>query len=490
MSINIERGLSLTPTQYVAADLPVGIVHIGLGAFVRAHMAVYVEKLLNTTEEAYGICAANIRSNSQIVDELNDQQQQYTVAEYAADNSIILRQVSCVREVLYAGPGHVSCLLERLKDPAINIVSLTVTEKGYFFDASQQQLKLDSAEVKHDIAKPKTPKTAIGILVAGLRYCYDNNQIPFTVMSCDNMPHNGHSTRSAVLQLAALQDQLLAGWIAANVAFPSTMVDRIVPATTQETVSTVNSLLGQAKASWPVPRDSAPIACESFSQWVIEDNFTKGRPDFSKVGAAFVKDVAPWEEMKLRMLNGSHSLIAYLGCLAGYKTVAECMADEALVKLIKTYMLEEAAPTLHMPDGADLDAYASTLLQRFSNASLQHQTRQIAMDGSQKIPQRWLQGACINLQAGNFPKITALGLGAWIVYLQDSQAQPSYIIDDPLASELIPLALAANTCAGVAAFVQHSALAKFELIAFPNFIEGIDRSIKLLREDVQAIFYH
>ena len=485
-----ENLLSLSSTQYVAADLPVGIVHIGLGAFVRAHIAVYLEKLLNTSEASYGICAANIRSNAQIVDQLNDQQQQYTVAEHAADSSIVLRQISCVREVLYAGAGHVNRLLERLKDPAINIVSLTVTEKGYFFDASQQQLKLDSAEIKHDIAKPKTPKTAIGILVAGLRYCYDNNQVPFTVMSCDNMPHNGQSARSAVLQLAAQQDQQLADWIAATVAFPSTMVDRIVPATTEETVTTVNSLLAQAKASWCVPMDNAPIACESFSQWVIEDTFTKGRPDFSKVGAAFVEDVAPWEEMKLRMLNGSHSLIAYLGCLAGYKTVADCMADKALVKLIQIYMLKEAVPTLNMPDGVDLNAYATALLQRFSNASLQHQTRQIAMDGSQKIPQRWLQGASVNLQAGNSPKITALGLAAWIVYLQNSQVQPGYTIDDPLASELIPLALSVNSCAGLEAFVQHSALAKFELTAFPEFIESIVHSIKLLKEDVQAIFHH
>jgi fructuronate reductase len=485
-----ENLLRISATQYVAADLPVGIVHIGLGAFVRAHIAVYLEKLLNTSEGAYGICAANIRSNAQIVDVLNDQQQQYTVAEHAADSAITLRQISCVREVLYAGAGHVSRLLERLKDPAIKIVSLTVTEKGYFFDASQQRLKVESAEIKHDISKPKAPKTAMGILVAGLRYCYENNQAPFTVMSCDNMPHNGQSTRNAVLQLAAHQDQSLADWIAATVAFPSTMVDRIVPATTEETVSTVNALLGQAKASWCVPRDNAPIACESFSQWVIEDVFTKDRPDFSKVGAAFVKDVAPWEEMKLRMLNGSHSLIAYLGCLAGYKTVATCMADEALVKLIKTYMLEEAAPTLNMPGGVDLEAYAQALLQRFSNASLQHQTRQIAMDGSQKIPQRWLQGACINLQAGNFPKITALGLAAWIVYLQNSQVSPGYSIDDPLASELIPLALAANSREGVEAFVQHSALAKFELAAFPELIESMVDSIKLLKEDVQAIFHH
>ena len=484
-----DENWRLSATQYAAAELPAGIVHIGLGAFVRAHFAVYLEKLLNAGQASYGMCAANIRSNVEIVEQLN-RQKSYTVAEHEADGSIVLRQVSSICEVLYAGTGHVQTLLERLKDPAVSIVSLTVTEKGYFFDASQQLLKWDAEEIQHDIANPNTPKTAIGILVASLRYYYDKHLPPFTVLSCDNMPHNGQSTRSAVVQLAEKWDSQFSKWIEATVAFPSTMVDRIVPAATQESITQINNLLGQAKAPWQQPYDQAPIACESFSQWVIEDTFSKGRPDFSQVGANFVTDVAPWEEMKLRMLNGSHSLIAYLGCLAGYQTVADCMADSALVALIKAYMLEEAVPTLNMPEGVDLNAYAEALLVRFSNNSLQHQTRQIAMDGSQKIPQRWLQGACANLQCGKHPKITALGLAAWIVYLQNSRVQDGYTVDDPLAEDLVPLAVQANGIAGVIAFLQQPALAKFDLAAFPDVVNSIVQCIALLHRDVRAAFVH
>lgn len=484
-----ENDLCLSATQYAAAELPAGIVHIGLGAFVRAHFAVYLEKLLNAGQVSYGMCAANIRSNAEIVEQLN-RQQSYTVAEHEADGSIVLRQVSSICEVLYAGSGHVQALLERLKSPAVNIVSLTVTEKGYFFDASQQLLKLDAEEIQHDIANPNTPKTAIGILVASLRYYYDRHLPPFTILSCDNMPHNGQSTRSAVVQLAAKWDSQFSKWVEATVAFPSTMVDRIVPAATEESIIQINNLLVQAKAPWIQPYDQVPIASESFSQWIIEDAFSKGRPDFSLVGANFVADVAPWEEMKLRMLNGSHSLIAYLGCLAGYQTVADCMTDDALVKLIKAYMLEEAAPTLNMPADVDLSTYAEALLVRFSNSSLQHQTRQIAMDGSQKIPQRWLQGACVNLRRGKPPKITALGLAAWIVYLQNSLAQDGYTVDDPLAETLVPLAVQANSMAGVIAFLQQPALAKFDLAAFPDVVKSIVHFITLLHRDVRSTFSH
>ncbi|HEY7774825.1 MAG TPA: mannitol dehydrogenase family protein, partial [Marinagarivorans sp.] len=339
--------------------------------------------------------------------------------------------------------------------------------------------------IQHDIANPELPKTAIGILVAALRFCYQQNQAPFTVLSCDNMPHNGASTRAAVMQLAAQTDARFAEWIGEQVRFPSTMVDRIVPAVTDNTIVEVNDLLVRAKAPWGCD-DRAPIACEGFSQWVIEDNFAKGRPDFAEAGAEMVSDVAPWEEMKLRMLNGSHSIIAYLGCLAGYDTVAECMNNTALVALIRRYMLEEAAPTLAMPATVNIEDYANALLARFSNVSLQHKTRQIAMDGSQKIPQRWLQGVAIRRRQGALAAVTALGFAAWIVYLQRSVQAPGYSVDDPLAATIVPLACSANDSAGVIAFLQQPVLTQFELSEYRPWVDALVQAIALLQRDVKA----
>lgn len=476
------------PTQYNPADINVGIVHIGLGAFVRAHIAVYIEKLLHRSPGPWGICAANIRSNKNIVNTLRDQKGQYTVAEYLSEEELTLRQISCLREVLYAGQGNTETLLARLARPETKIVTLTITEKGYFYDAANDTLKIDAPEIQHDLGRPQQPQTAIGILVAALHGRWQNNQPPFTVMSCDNMAHNGAATRGAVVALARQSYPQLAEWIIAEVPFPSTMVDRIVPAVTEDTLKKITQQLAD-NTHW---KDKAPVACESFSQWVIEDKFSDGRPALEQVGAVLVDDVAPWEAMKLRMLNGSHSLLAYLGYLSGFQYVSDCVEEPSFCALLRHYMLEEAAPTLNMPEGTNLEQYADALLQRFSNTSLHHQTFQIAMDGSQKIPQRWLDGARAQLDAGGMPYVTALGFAGWIRFLQGADEQhQKFEVNDPMAAELQALARQQSSPRDkTIAFLELPIFAHYTLATHSRFVDAIaDALITIESEGVLAAMH-
>lgn len=422
-------------STYNPEHIKVGIVHIGLGAFVRAHLAVYTEKVLNESGGNWGICAVNIRSNQKIVQALQAQNCQYTIAEYASSEDVVLREINSIREVMFAANGESKKLIARLQDEAIKIVSLTVTEKGYFLNPSDRKLKFNDESVQHDLKNPDTPKTAIGILVAALKLRFENNLSAFTILSCDNMPNNGESTKSAVLQFSEKLSPALSAWIKNTVSFPSCMVDRIVPAVTDESLSTVNELMAKNNASYK--NDHTAIACESFTQWVIEDDFPEGRPDWQNAGASIVNNVAPYEDMKLRLLNGSHSLLAYLGVLASLETVSDCMSQPDFIALIKQYMLHEAIPTLEMPEGENLSEYVDSLVKRFSNDSLRHKTVQIAMDGSQKIPQRWLMGADLLLQREGFPKVTALGVAAWMRYVAGVSEQGElFEVSDPMASEL------------------------------------------------------
>lgn len=418
-------------SNYNPEKIDVGIIHIGLGAFVRAHLAAYTEQALNRQTGDWGICAANIRSNRKIVNTLNQQNGQYSIAEYQSSEDVTLREIHSIREAMYAGNGESQQLIKRLQDDGIKIVTITVTEKGYFLNPSDRRLKIDDELIIHDLNNPDTPKTVIGILVAALKKRHQNQQQPFTVLSCDNMPNNGESTQSAVLQFARQADPELADWIASSVKFPSCMVDRIVPAMTESSIAEVNQLLDTSET------DHAAIACEIFTQWVIEDNFEQGHPDWQTAGARFVNDVAPYEDMKLRLLNGSHSLLAYLGALGNLATISDCMNQPDYVTLIRQYMMDEAIPTLRLPEGENLSSYVESLIKRFANDSLKHKTTQIAMDGSQKIPQRWLAGTEILLKNNSFPKVTALGIAAWMRYINGVDEQGNcFEVSDPLATDL------------------------------------------------------
>ena len=404
-----------------------GIVHLGIGAFHRAHMAVYVDDLLGK-DPSWGIVGASLR-RPDTKEALEPQDGLYTIAVRDAEGTHP-RVIGSILSVIDANTQREE-LLTLMADPAIRIVSLTVTEKGYCHDPATGELDQKHADIVHDLANPKAPKSAPGMLVEALARRKAAGVAPFTVMSCDNLPSNGETAKRIVTKFAALRDSELGEWVKA-VAFPSTMVDRIVPSTTDADRDEVAGLIG-AEDAWP-------IMTEPFTQWVIEDHFPSGRPAFETVGAQLVADVEPFELMKLRMLNGSHSTMAYAGYLAGYEYIAEVMGDAAYVKLIHGLMTEEAMPTLDMP-GVDLGAYRDQLLERFRNPALKHRTWQIAMDGSQKLPQRLLGTIRDRLRAGQGIVRLALGVAAWMRYVTGVAEDGSEIdVRDPHALKMHAIA--------------------------------------------------
>lgn len=411
-----------------------GIVHLGAGAFHRAHQAVYIDDVLARGETGWGIIGASIRSPD-VRDALGPQDWLYTLALRSGEGTA-LRVIGAIQEIVVA-PETPQSLVSRLAAPDIRIVSLTVTEKGYCHNPATGELDERHPDIVHDLVDPERPRSAPGLLVAALAARKAAGLAPFTVLSCDNLPANGRTVKRVLSRLAALRDPGLGGWVAGEVACPSTMIDRIVPATTEADRAAVAEALGV--------EDAWPVMAEPFSQWVVEDDFPAGRPDLAAVGVELVADVEPFEHMKLRLLNASHSAIAYLGYLAGYETVAETVADPAFAAFVRAMMAEEIAPTLHMPAGVDLAAYQGALMRRFANPALKHRTWQIAMDGSQKLPQRLLGTIRDRLVAGAPFARLGLAVAGWMRYVAgiDERGRPIEV-RDPLAAELRRLADAAG----------------------------------------------
>jgi fructuronate reductase len=409
---------------YERARLPVGIVHLGLGAFHRAHQAVYTEDALGAAPGPFGICGVSLRSPA-VRDRLAPQDGLYSVLTRSAAGER-LRVVGCLRELL-VGPEDPAAVPRRIADPQIAVVSLTVTEKGYCHDPASGALRAEHPDIQHDLARPAAPRSMPGVLVAALAQRRAAGLAPPTVVSCDNLPSNGATLRGVVLAFAALRDPDLARWIEGEVAFPCTMVDRIVPATNGDDLAAVATRLGMA--------DAAPVVAEPFGQWVIEDRFCGPRPVWEQVGAELVASAAPYEEMKLRLLNGSHSALAYLGFLAGFEHIADVVAEADFRAFMRRMMAEEVAPTLVVP--TDLAAYQASLLERFANPAIRHKTAQIAMDGSQKLPQRLLGTIRDQLEADGPVRHLTLAVAAWMRYAAGrDEAGRAIPVADPLAERL------------------------------------------------------
>ncbi|MEE4484610.1 mannitol dehydrogenase family protein [Serratia ficaria] len=407
------------------------IVHLGFGAFHRAHQALYAEKLANEHASDWGYCEISLQHGQQKIADLQRQELLYSVAEMD-DDGWQGRVIGVVRQALHLQADGLAAVLAAMTRPEVAIVSLTVSEKGYCHHPAGGDLMTDHPDIAHDIAHPLQPRSAPGLILAALRLRRERGLPAFAVMSCDNMPANGQVTRTVITQLAQRQDAGLAEWVRREAAFPSTMVDRIVPAVTPETRRQLQSLLGGID-------DEIGVACEPFSQWVIEDNFPQGRPAWERVGAELVSDVLPYEEMKLRMLNGSHSFLAYLGYLAGYQHISDCMQDADFARAARHLMLAEQAPTLRL-QGVDLAQYADSLLQRYRNRALKHRTGQIAMDGTQKLPQRLLDAIRWHLAHGGNFACLALGVAGWMRYVGGRDEQGRAIaISDPLRERLADL---------------------------------------------------
>ncbi|MDU5687803.1 MAG: mannitol dehydrogenase family protein [Kluyvera cryocrescens] len=412
-----------TLPTYDRSKLVSRIVHLGFGAFHRAHQAVYADILAAEHGSDWGYTEVNLIGGEQQIADLNHQDNLYTVAEMSAD-AWTARVVGVVKEALHAQVDGLETVLAKMCEPQVAIVSLTITEKGYCHSPATGQLMLDHPFIAADLQNPHQPKSAPGVVVEALARRKAAGLPAFSVMSCDNMPENGHVMRNVVCAYARAVDADLADWIESHVTFPSTMVDRIVPAVTPETLDKIEQLTGV--------RDPAGVACEPFRQWVIEDNFVAGRPAWEKAGAELVSDVIPFEEMKLRMLNGSHSFLAYLGYLAGYQHINDCMGDENYRRAAHDLMLKEQAPTLKVQN-VDLARYADLLIARYTNPALRHRTWQIAMDGSQKLPQRMLDSVRWHLADSSSFTLLALGVAGWMRYVGGVDEQGNAIeVCDPL----------------------------------------------------------
>ena len=445
---------------YDRAAISTGIVHLGPGAFHRAHQAAYAEDVLSL-DPAWGICGVSLRSTG-VRDALQDQDNLYTLALLGESTSY--RIIGSIHEMLVA-PEDPDAVLERLTRPSTHVVSSTITEKGYCL-TPDGDLDTVRDEIVHDFSNPQQPVSAPGYLCEALRRRRESGVAPFVPLSCDNMADNGKRVRNALLQFAGQTDQELQKWIADEVSFPCTMVDSITPATDDALRDRVASDLGL--------RDAWPIQREPFTQWVIEDAFNTPRPPWEDVGATMPTDVRGFEEAKLRLLNGTHSSLAYLGSLAGHETVAEAMQDGRLVAYLRTMMAEEICTSLTAPAGLDLAEYSQSILQRFANPNIRYMLGQIAWDGSQKIPFRLLMTIADNLKAGRSTRRLMLAVAAWMKFVRRVAVDNSEHVD-PLKKELFDIAARCNGDArnDVERFLTLRQIFTEDLTTLPGFTDGL-----------------
>jgi fructuronate reductase len=414
--------------------VPAGIVHLGLGAFHRAHQAVYTEAAIAEAGGDWGIVGVAPRS-TEVVDRLAEQDNLFSVTSLSNDEART-HVVGALAGVRHAASDPMA-VVALLADPAIRVVTLTVTEKAYQMDPATGRLRPDPA-VAADLVGDGPPATVPGLLVRGLIARARIGAGPIALVSCDNLPSNGkrlHGLVTQALAYGAAEDAVVE-WVRGNVTFPGTMVDRIVPATTAETLATAERVLHVS--------DHAAVAAEPYQQWVIEDDFPAGRPAWERAGAVLTGDASPWERLKLRSLNGVHSAIAYLGALAGRETIAEALEIPGMSTMLRRFVAEDVAGSFTPPDGVSVVEYGDSVLERFANAAIRHRTIQVAMDGSQKLPQRVLHTIVDGRAAGGSSRWGALVLAAWMRFVQgESDAGQPLPLDDPLA-ERIRKALAAG----------------------------------------------
>ena len=409
------------------AKVTAGIVHLGLGNFHRAHMARYTHDLMERRPDAlrFGIIGAGLMPGDRRMQEsLAPQDNLYTLVERSFTDET-MTVIGSLADVIFAGESS-AALLEAIDRPAIRIVSLTVTENGYCLNRSTKRLDPEHALIRADLAHPERPSSAIGIVVEAYRRRRASGVPPFTAMTCDNIQHNGSVLRDAVLALAGLRDAGLAEWIAEHGSFPSTMVDRITPVTAAADVAALTERHGIV--------DAWPVFAETFTQWVIEDRFPAGRPAWEDVGAQFVADVAPYEFMKLRLLNASHLAVSGMGRLAGYVTIDEAMADPLIARFMGALMDRETGPTLPAVPGIDLAAYKATLIERFANPAIKDTVERVNTDAPLNILVDPIRD---RLRTGEGVELLGLALAAWLRRVRGEDEQGQAIdIRHPLAALL------------------------------------------------------
>jgi fructuronate reductase len=411
---------AITTPFYDRENTQIGIVHLGPGAFHRAHQAVYTENAMNLSGGDWGICGVSLRSAT-ARDVLAEQNNLYTLA--ILDKEINYQIIGAIKEILVASEQSQQ-VMARLTAATTKLVTLTITEKGYCLGADGR-LDLENADISRDLSNPSQPNSAIGYIVQALYQRQINNIDAFNVLSCDNVSGNGDKLRQAVIDYAAQIDEALATWIEVNVAFPNAMVDSITPKTEGYTVESVSKAIA-VRDEWPIQR-------EQFTQWVIEDNWNGSRPDWDKVGVVFTSDVDGFEKAKLRLLNCLHSTLAYAGSLAGFETVFDVTSDEDFYEFICKLAKDEVIGSFLPPKELDIESYNKEIIERFLNPEIRHLLAQIAWDGSQKLQMRILPIVEDNIALGRSTKLLSLSLACWFEFICRALKEEKVIVD-PMAA--------------------------------------------------------
>ena len=449
------------------------IIHFGPGAFFRSFVASLIDEVNKRDVEKWGIIAVSLNSETTFNKLLGQDLVFYALSMSGKRKQV--QKISSISDFFVAKKEGYS-VLDALSDEQIEIVSLTITEKGYHYNSNKKELDFSNQNIIDDLGNLENPQTAVGFLVAGLRNRYLSGKAPFTILSCDNLPNNGAVVKKIITDFAQKIDIDFAKWISEEVCFPSSMVDRITPATKDRDILNFAEEYGVY--------DPALVVHEEFFQWVIEDKFSSAKPKFELAGIQMVSKVELYEKMKLRCLNGTHSALAYLGYLAGCKTIAECVTDDSMVYYIKYLWEKEIIPTLEMPEGENLNDYCSNLLERYQNPAIEHRTWQIAMDGSQKLPQRILETVSDLLKNQKNFKGLALAIAAWMKYVTGIDLAGEAIdVRDPLANDFAIIAKKSKTSEQyVDTLLDQSKVFPENLSGSSAFRTEIQNSYKLLEQ--------
>lgn len=442
---------TIATPSYPRDELVCGIVHFGVGGFHRAHEAMYVDRLLNADSgsRSWAICGVGVLpSDVRMRDALVPQDGLYTLTLKHPDGAVDTAVIGSIARYLYA-PDDPEAVVATLASPDTRIVSLTVTEGGYNFSATTGEFDETNPAIIADLAVGAVPATTFGLVIAALQRRRAQGIPSFTVLSCDNIQGNGDIARQTFTRFAELKDPGLAAWMWEHTRFPNSMVDRITPATAPELLSEVTERTGIA--------DRWPVVAEPFTQWVLEDSFSDGRPALETVGVQVVSDVGPYELMKLRLLNASHQALCYLGYLMGYRYVHDAAQDPLLRALLRGYMNTEARQTLLPVPGVDVDEYIDTLIERFSNPAIGDTIARLCQDSSDRIPKWLLPVINSRLKSGGDVQLAAAVVASWTRYAEgeDEDGRPIEVVD-PLAESLVPLAKVSRN--DPLAFVGNTAL--------------------------------
>ncbi|HET7312751.1 mannitol dehydrogenase family protein [Salinisphaera sp.] len=468
-----EIDASVPKPGYDRSQVATGIVHFGVGGFHRAHQAMYLDTLMNDGAALdWGICGVGVMpSDRRMADVMAAQDCLYTLVLKHADGTYEPRVIGSIVDYKFA-PNDPEDVIETMAAETTRIVSLTVTEGGYNFHHVTGEFNFDNPDVKHDLEHGAAPKTTFGLVTEALRRRRDRNIAPFTLMSCDNIQGNGDVAKKMFTAYAKAKDAELGEWIVANVQFPNSMVDRITPVTTDDDRAEIAERFGI--------EDAWPVVCEPFTQWVLEDHFSIGRPLYEEVGVQIVDDVMPYELMKLRLLNASHQALAYFGYLAGYRYAHDACQDRLLADFLMDYMTREGQPTLAPVPGVDLEDYKRTLIERFSNPEIRDTLARLCAESSDRIPKWLLPVVREQLAAGGEIHRSAAVVASWARYAEgtDEAGEPIEIVDR-LADELT--AIARHNRDNPTAFIENREVFG-DLVDDERFVAAYTETLRRLHE--------